>query len=256
MTISIPGSLLAGLIREAASEAYCEGLIFGTVAEVQQASVTDDSETSSSSATCVVIHDFLTTGTRFSFYNTAGQLDEELIHDANKATAGLPIIGWFATRAGISVLTPSLRQAAVTKALSEARNNRGDSRPVLLISLALGDPAGSTASTDVQCFSQRQPGALALAPMALTVSNLNSHDSQLAHSSFVSMGPTAFFTETSMPAADPTLTLQRIFDATLGSFDSSLASLEEEEALNEELRAENAALEGFLAQQPPEAAQV
>jgi len=246
MTISIPGSLLAGLIREASSCAYCEGLIFGTLAEVQQASMSDDSESSTTTTTRAVIHDYIATGTRFSFYNSAGHLDEELIHDANKAIAGLPIIGWFVARAESGVLTPSIRQAAVTKAMSEAKINRGDSTAVFLISLALGAPSGSTTSMDVQCFKQQQSGELPLKPTPLSVSNLNSNDSLVEHTSFVSMGCPAFFSKVPIPAVDPTLPVERIFDAALASFDSSLAALEEEEALNEELRAENDALELFL----------
>jgi len=248
MTISIPGSLLAGLIRDASSCAYCEGLIFGTMAEVQQASMSDDSESSTTTTTRADIHYFKTTGTRFSFYDGAGHLDEEIIHDANVAIAGLPIIGWFVARTESGVLTPSIRQAAVTKALSQAKMNRGDSTAVFLISLALGAPSGSTTSMDVQCFKQQPSGDLALVPAPLLVSNLNSNDSLVEHTSFVSMGSPAFFEKVPMPALDPALPVQKIFDAALASFDSSLVDLEKEEALNEELRAENDALQLFLEQ--------
>ena len=182
MWCSVHGSLIASLLREASDDDVREGLLFGTCATLSGSHATDVNELTTTLQEECALCSYVVTGRRLSFYDSEGMLSHPAVSEARAKRENQAVVGWFKVKTN-SILTPSIREAAVHRELARASDLRGDSNPLVFLSLATNlNSAECTQTMDVQCFLQPD-GKLALQPSPLHLSNLT-HDSAAEHSAF------------------------------------------------------------------------
>lgn len=178
----INGALIASMLREVSAAAAAEGFIYGDFTAISRSHATDAREATKTVMEECVLCGYTVTGRRLSFYDMQGALSRSAIGAARAQRENRTVVGWFVVKSN-GILTPSIREAAVHKQLSLASDLRGDSRPLVFLSLATAiNSAECTQSMDIQCFVQAE-GGLAMRPTPLYLSNLT-HDSAAEHSSF------------------------------------------------------------------------
>ena len=228
-----------------------EGLLLGTYSVSSTSSQTDEDDTGQeTTSTTVVVHSFVTSGPRLSFYDRAAVLSEERLYDLRSARGDLSIVGWWVAQPRNGLRPPTVQNAAVHRSLSAAKSLRGVSSselsPCVFFSLGHEQKTSEASSFfSYQCFSQPDPDSLALRPLPLEVSNMNGPDSQSQYASFSSCG--VFGADLSLVTVpENALPLQNMFDQLLGSFDEKLGALEKAEGFNAKLRSENEAMRRIL----------
>ena len=234
-TVSVSGTLIAGLLRESLQSGYSEGLIFGEVLQTTQEAFEDTKEGMLSTLE-IVINSFVCTGkTAFSFYDKKGQITQSAMGDLVRGEPN-SLIGWFAASSK-EPTNPSIRQAAVHSNLRLANPGMPG---YFLVVRAAQRPAQSTQIMTAQCFRQ-ESGSLALRPAPFSVSSLT-NDSASAYSSLRSAPHLAIPFGMTPPEQFPAphiVQLERSLDRLMSDFDQALDNLESEEEKVSALRREN-----------------
>jgi len=148
--VSCAGGLLPALARELGvveREAAVEGLLFGEVSRETFAEMDDVHEMSRQEKLHIAIHTFLVTGSRLSFYDQLGCVQEDIVSSSASLLAPRRIVGWFIARKGCGV-TPSIRAAAVHDSLTKTTSKSNTEASMIpLVHLCVCTTAQTKAET-------------------------------------------------------------------------------------------------------------